>query len=97
MEITVLRAGKPISYGGYTIVIDAVNGNALSGIKITGGNGRLEAKSGEYKYMPKIYAIRFKMLDGAAEHIDPQYPGRVSIETFKEMMIVVRRSHSVSG
>ena len=52
VEKSFLKAGKPIKFGDYTVVIDRIEGNRLFGIKMNESNRKFEAKSGDYKYLP---------------------------------------------
>lgn len=89
-ERSFLKAGKPVKLGTYTVLIDNITGNKLFGIKITGKNRKLEAKSGEYTYMPKENAVRFNLIDGTAEDYDPKNPGAFRRLTFEQMFMKIR-------
>ena len=61
-----LKAGKPLQFGSYTVLIDKVEGNKLYGIKVSSKNKRFKAKSGDYIYMPEKNVIKFNLIDGVA-------------------------------
>ena len=65
-EKVFLKAGKPLQFGSYTVLIDKVEGNKLYGIKVSSKNKRFKAKSGDYIYMPEKNAIKFNLIDGVA-------------------------------
>ena len=46
VEKSFLRAGRPLKFGDYTVVIDRIEGNKLFGIKMNESNRKFEAKSG---------------------------------------------------
>ena len=79
-----------MKFGNYTVFIDKIRNNELFGIKITGKNRELEAKSGDYVYMPKENAIKFNLIDGVAEDADPKNPNVFRRLTFKQMFIKIR-------
>ena len=59
IEKVFFKAGKPVTFGTYTILIDRIEGNKLFGIKISEKYRKMEAKSGEYVYIPKENAVKF--------------------------------------
>jgi len=85
-----LKAGKPLQFGGYTVLVDKVEGNKLYGIKVSSQNKMLEAKSGDYAYMPEKNAIKFNLIDGVAEEHDPDNPQKFNRLTFKQTIITLR-------
>ena len=89
-KVPVLLAGKPITFGSYTISIDRIEGNKLFGIKITGKNRKVEAKSGAYFYVPKENVLKFNLIDGTAEDIDAKNPQAIRRLTFKEFFMKIR-------
>lgn len=95
-EKVILKEGKPIKFGSYTVVIDKITGNKLFGIKITGNNKKLEAKNGDYVYIPNENAIKFNLVDGAAEDVNSNYPNLVQKLTFKQMYMKIRLKTSPS-
>lgn len=96
VEKTVLRAGKPIKFGNYTVFIDKIADNKLFGIKISGNNRKLEAKSGDYIYVPNENAIKFNLIDGVAEDADPKNINLFHRLTFKQMFMKIRLKRSAS-
>lgn len=64
-----LKAGKPLKFGDYTVIIDRIKGNKLFGIKMNESNRKFEAKSGDYKYLPKDNSIEINLFDGVVEDI----------------------------
>jgi len=91
-----LKAGRPLRFGSYTVLIDKVEGNKLSGIKVSSKNRRFEAKSGDYLYLPGKNAIKFNLIDGAAEDYDPKNPGEFHTLTFKQSYITIKLKPSAS-
>ena len=85
-----LRAGKPLQFAGYTVVVDKVEGNKLYGIKVSNQNKTLEAKSGDYTYMPEKNTIKFNLIDGIAEDHDPDNPQKFNRLTFKQTIITLK-------
>lgn len=90
IEKAFLKAGKPITFGTYTILVDKIEGNKLTGIKISEKYRKMEAKSGEYEYIPKEGAVKFILYDGFAEDKDPENPYAVSKLSFKQWNMKVR-------
>jgi len=90
LEITVLRAGKPIKFGSYTIFIDKIENNKLSGIRITSNIIKLEAKNGEYDYIPKENAIRFRLADGTAQALASKNAKVLNVLSFKQYNMKIR-------
>jgi hypothetical protein len=91
-----LKAGKPLRFGSYTVLIDKVEGNKLYGIKVSSKNRRFEAKSGDYLYMPEKNAIKFNLIDGVGQDDDPQHPGEFHTLTFKQSYITIKLKPSAS-
>jgi hypothetical protein len=89
-KIPSFLAGRPVTFGSYTILIDKIEGNKLLGIKITGKNRKLEAKSGSYTYVPKENALKFNLIDGTAEDLDTKNPLAIRRLTFKEFFMKIR-------
>jgi len=85
-----LRAGKPLQFAGYTVVVDKVEGNKLYGIKVSSQNKMLEAKSGDYAYMPEKNTIKFNLVDGIAEDHDPDNPQKFNRLTFRQTIITLK-------
>ena len=90
IEKAFLRAGKPITFGAYTILVDKIEGNKLTGIKISEKYKKMEAKSGEYEYIPKENAVKFVLYDGFAEDTDPKNPYAISKLSFKQWNMKVK-------
>lgn len=90
IEKTFLKGGKPIKFGTYTILIDKIEGNKLTGIIITEKYRKLQAKSGQYEYIPKENAVKFILYDGVAEDTDPGNPYAISKLTFKQWNMKIR-------
>ena len=98
ISLTVLRgkvpilllAGRPVQFGNYTISIDKIEGNKIFGIRITGKNRKVEAKSGDYAYLPKENTLKFDLIDGVAEDIDAKNPLAIRRLTFKEFYMKIR-------
>ncbi|MGA2775628.1 MAG: hypothetical protein ABSE81_06155 [Candidatus Omnitrophota bacterium] len=67
VEKTFLKAGKPLKFGAYTVIIDRVEGNKLFGIKMSEHNRKLEATNGDYKYLPEQNSIEINLIDGIVE------------------------------
>lgn len=86
----ILKAGRPLQFGSYSILVDSVEGNKLSGITVTSKNIKLQAKSGDYLFIPKKNAIKLNLFDGAAEDYDPAHPGESRRLTFKQFNITIR-------
>ena len=91
----VLKAGKPMKFGNYTVFIEKIENNRLFGIKIYSKNRKLEAKSGDYVYIPKEKAIKFNLIDGVAEEADSKNPSIFRRLTFEQMLIKVRLKTSL--
>ena len=89
-EKILLRAGKPLQFGSYTVLIDRVDGSKLYGIKLSSKNRRFEAKSGDYLYIPGKNAIKLNLIDGSASDYDPNNPGEFHTLTFKQSYITIR-------
>ncbi|MFH0855292.1 MAG: hypothetical protein V1869_02065 [Candidatus Omnitrophota bacterium] len=85
-----LKSGKPLQFGGYTVAVDRVEGSRLYGVKVSSQNKTLKAKSGDYAYMPEKNAVRFNLIDGVAEDHDPENPQRFSRLTFKQTIITLK-------
>ena len=91
-----LKAGKPLQFGSYTVLIDKVEGNKLYGIKVSSKNKRFKAKSGDYIYMPEKNAIKFNLIEGTAEDYDPNNPHEFHTLTFKQSYITIKLKPSAS-
>ena len=91
-----LKAGKPLQFGSYTVVIDKIEGNKLYGIKVSSKNKRFKAKSGDYIYMPEKNAIKFNLIEGTAEDYDPNNPHEFHTLTFKQSYITIKLKPSAS-
>jgi hypothetical protein len=91
-----LRAGKPLQFGSYTVLIDKVEGNKLYGIKVSSNNKRFKAKSGDYTYMPEKDVIKFNLIDGVADDYDLKNPGEFHTLTFKQSYITIKLKPSMS-
>ena len=91
-----LKAGKPLQFGSYTVLIDKVEGNKLYGIKVSSKNKRFKAKSGDYIYMPEKNAIKFNLIEGVAEDYDPKNPREFHTLTFKQSYITIKLKPSAS-
>jgi hypothetical protein len=85
-----LKAGRPMQFGSYTVLIDKIQGNKLYGIKVSNKNSRFKAESGDYTYMPEKNAIRFNLIDGAADDYDPANPHGYHTLTFKQSYITIQ-------
>jgi len=79
-----------MAFGDYTVVVDRIEGNKLFGIKVTGENRKLEAKSGEYEYNLKENIIKFNLIDGVADNIDSKNPDIFQRLTFKQSYIKIK-------
>ena len=95
-EKVFLKAGKPLQFGSYTVLIDKVEGNKLYGIKVSSKNKRFKAKSGDYIYIPEKNTIKFNLIDGVADDYDPQNPSGFRKLTFKQSYITIKLKTSVS-
>jgi len=84
-----LKAGKPLKFGEYTVLIDRIDGNKLYGIKVSAKDKKLEAKSGDYEYLPDKHIIKFNLIDGIADDFDPGHPGEFHRLTFKQSRITM--------
>jgi hypothetical protein len=91
-----LKAGKPLQFGSYTVLIDKVEGNKLYGINVSSKNKRFKAKSGDYVYMSEKNAIKFNLIDGVADDYDPEHPGGFHTLTFKQSCLTIKLKPSVS-
>ncbi len=91
-----LKAGRSLQFGSYTVLIDKVEGNKLYGIKVSSKNRRFKAKSGDYTYMPEKNAIKFNLIDGAAEDYDPNNPREFHTLTFKQSYITIKLKPSAA-
>ena len=89
-EKTLLRAGKPVAFGSYTVCIERIDRNELFGIKIVAKSRSLEARSGTYEYLPKENALKFSLRDGSALDINPDNPQESRRLTFKQMYMKIR-------
>ena len=85
-----LKAGKPLQFGSYMVLIDKIEGNKLYGIKVSSKNRRFKAKSGDYIYMPEKNAIKFNLIEGTAEDYDPNNPHEFHTLTFKQSYITIK-------
>ena len=85
-----LQAGKPLQFGSYTVLIDKIEGNRLYGITVSSKTRRFKAKSGDYVYMPDKNAIRFNLIDGAAEDFDSKNSGESRELTFKQSYVTIK-------
>ncbi len=85
-----LRAGRPLKFGSYTVLIDRIEGNKLYGIKVSDGNRRFQAKSGDYIYLPEKQALKFNLIDGVADDYDPKSSGDFHTLTFKQSYITIK-------
>ena len=85
-----LKAGKPLQFGSYTVLIDKIEGNKLYGIKVSSKNKGFKAKSGDYIYIPERNAIRLNLIDGVAEDYDPKNSGEFHKLTFKQSYITIK-------
>jgi len=86
----VLKAGTPMKFGAYTVLIARIEDNKLFEIRITDKNRKLEAKSGAYEYLPKENAIRFSLIDGIAEDVDPENPGKFQRLVFRQLYMKLK-------
>ncbi|MDD5568725.1 MAG: hypothetical protein PHY88_05925 [Candidatus Omnitrophica bacterium] len=85
-----LQAGRPLRFAGYTVLVDRVEGNKLYGIKVSSQNKTLEAKSGDYTYIPERNAIRFTLVDGVAEDHDPDIHQKFNKLTFQQTIFTLK-------
>ncbi|HNW40159.1 MAG TPA: hypothetical protein PL125_06775 [Candidatus Omnitrophota bacterium] len=85
-----LKAGQPMQFGAYTVLIDRIEGNKLYGIKVSNKNRKFKAVSGNYLYLPKQNAIKFNLIDGVADDYDPQNPRQYHTLTFKQFYITLQ-------
>jgi len=69
VEKSFLKAGKPIKFGNYTVIIDRIEGNKLFGIKMNEATRKFEAKSGDYVYLPKENSIEINLIDGVVDDL----------------------------
>jgi len=91
----VLKAGRPMKFGDYTVFIEKIEGNRLIGIKISGNKRKLEAKSGDYQYIINEELLKFNLIDGFAEDVDSDNPEIFRRLTFKQMSMKIRlKEHS---
>lgn len=86
----VLKAGKLMKFGDYTVFIEKIEGNKLTGIKISGDNRKLEAKSGDYQYIFNENLLKFNLMDGIAEDVDPENTKAFRRLTFKQVSMKIR-------
>jgi len=85
----VLKAGTPMQFGAYTVLIDKVKGNKLYGIKVSSKGKRFKAESGQYQYLPEKNAIKFSLVNGTADDYDPENPRQYHTLTFKQSTFTV--------
>jgi hypothetical protein len=85
-----LKAGKPMQFGSYTVLIDRIEGNKLYGIKVSSKNRIFKAESGDYVYLPKKNALKFNLIDGFANDYDPANPRQYHTLTFKQSYITIQ-------
>jgi len=90
VENVVFKEGRPTKFGNYTVSIDKIEGNKLFGITITDNNRKLEAKSGEYVYIPKENTVKFKLNDGIAEDVSAENPKMFNRLTFKQYYMTLK-------
>jgi len=90
VENVVFKEGRPTKFGNYTVSIDKIEGNKLFGITVTDNNRKLEAKSGEYVYIPKENTIKFKLNDGIAEDVSVENPRMFNRLTFKQYYMTLK-------
>jgi len=90
----VLKAGKPMRFGDYTVFIERIEGDKLLGIKINGNNRRLEAKSGDYQYNFNEKLLKFNLIEGIAEDANPDNPKQFRRLTFKQISMKIRLKES---
>ena len=90
-----LKAGKPLQFGSYMVLIDKIEGNKLYGIKVSSKNRRFEAKSGDYTYMPEKNAVKLNLIDGIAGDYDPDNPREFHTLTFKQSYITIRLKSTI--
>ncbi len=91
-----LKAGRPLQFGAYTILIDKVEGNKLYGIKVSSKHRRFQAQRGDYLYIPKKNAIKFNLIDGVGDDDDPNNPGELHTLTFKQSYVTIKLKPSGS-
>ena len=91
-----LKAGKPMQFGEYTVLIDKVQGNKLYGIKVSSKKGRFKAEKGDYLYLPEENAIKLNLINGAADDYDPGNPREFHTLTFKQSCITIKLKPSAS-
>jgi hypothetical protein len=91
-----LKAGRPMQFGSYIVLIDKIEGNKLYGIKISSKNRKFTAKSGDYTYLPERNALKFNLIDGAGDDYDPQNPREFHTLTFKQSYITIKLKPSAS-
>ena len=84
VEKSFLKAGKPLKFGDYTVIIDRIEGNKLFGIKMNESNRKFEAKSGDYAYLPKENSIEINLVDGVVEDLSPENSFLKNKLTFKK-------------
>ena len=89
-----MKAGRPLKFGSYNVLIDKVEGNKLYGIKVDGKNKKFKAESGEYIYMPEKNAIKFSLINGVAEDFDAENPSESRKLTFKQSYITIKLNPS---
>jgi hypothetical protein len=86
----ILKEGQAMVFGDYTVFIEKINENKLSGIKISGKNRKLEAKSGDYSYFADENVLKFNLQDGVAEDADPDNPQAFRRLTFKQISMKIK-------
>jgi hypothetical protein len=92
-----IKAGKPMQFGAYTVLIDKVEGNKLYGIKVSSSNKRFKAESGDYTYLPEKNAVKINLINGAADDYDPENPHEFHTLTFKQSSITLQLNHSAAN
>lgn len=88
IEKSFLKAGRPLKFGDYTVVIDRVEGNKLFGITMQGSNSKFEAKSGNYTYLPEEKSIDINLFDGVIDD-------RSSENTFLKHRLTFKKYHTI--
>ncbi len=82
-----LKEGQPIVFGEYTVFIDKIEDNELTGIKITNNKLKLEAKKGRYIYLENDNAVKIELNDGMVEGVSQDQEIPSARMTFKQYSI----------
>jgi hypothetical protein len=90
MEVSILKAGRPLKFGSYNVFIKKIENNKLYGITVTEKNRKMTAESGEYEYLPQDNAVRLSLNNGVADEAEVKNPNALRRLTFKKLILKIR-------